>query len=236
MTMMMKPKFDEAAVSQEAINDFDAADKHLRQGYKHFLHGFCRAAEDVAQEYGGFEKLPSPKDQKAVFKIVQAVARQHMKLSANTFDRYCKIARYCIIYHVCWEIASQANRAALRWCQKRIKEESFKKNDAFKKKAFATCSKQEKMEVAWGEWVKDLTLNANDNEEDPKPKPELLHLPLPKDGEDEDGYWTGYLAAQVSHIKKHMDLLSDGDKSKVKTVVLNFYGAASQIVESAKAK
>lgn len=230
---MATKEFNKAAVTENTINEFKAAAAGLKEGYKHFLNGFRLAAEDICKDFGGFENLESPKDQKAVFNLIREIAQQQVGLSPKTFDRYCKIARYCLIYHVSWEIGSEATRQQLRWCRDRIK-------------SFKNGSKEEKMGRAWEERVKLDKAEADDKKKkeaerlaeigfaEPAEKQTLLQIPLPKDGQDEDAYWMEYLAAQVAHIQKNMPILNGG--SAVKTVVLNFLGQALPIVKAAKAK
>ena len=155
-------------------------------------------------------------------------------MTPNTFERYCKIARYCIIYHVEWDIACEATRDQLRWCKNRIT--SFKGRGTL----------EEKMSRAWGERVKLDKAEAEEakqkeaawlaengtKDEEPIKTNGLINIPLPKDEQDEDSYWTEYLAAQVAHIQKHMDKLNGG--SEVKTVVLHFFSEALPIVKKVK--
>ena len=227
----MVKNFDKAMVTDSTISEFKAAARGLKKGYKHFLNGFRLAAEEICKEWGGFENLESPKDQKRVFELIQEIAEPQVGLSPQTFTRYCKIARWCIIYHVSWDIGSEATKPQLQRC----------KQMAAKLK---TGTWEEKMERAWAIVKKEAAEEAivkkqrqeklieEENAKDAAKT--IVHIPLPKDGQDEDAYWTEYLSAQVSHIKKHMDILKGG--SAVKTLVLTFYGQAVPIVQAAKVK
>ena len=226
-----KSKFSIDSVPQEAFKEFGEADAALRNGYKHFLNGFRLAAEGVANEYGGFDNLEAPKDQKEVFRIVKEVARKATKLSPKTFERYCKIARYCIIYHAEWDIAAEATRDDLRWIKVR-------------RNAFKTGTLEERTRRAWDERQKLNVEEAKKKAEaeakwleengSKEPEPTLIQFPAPEEYESEDAYWIAYLEAQVKHINKHMELLNGN--SEVKTVVTNFYGAALPIVKKNKAQ
>jgi hypothetical protein len=109
--------------------------------YKIFLNGFRLAAEEICEEFGGFHNLTSARDVKRVFNLIRERAALQVGLSPKTFDRCCKIARYCIIYNVPWDIGAVATRKQLRWCKNRIS-------------AFRTGTTEEKMIRAWEERVK----------------------------------------------------------------------------------
>lgn len=217
-------------VKKATLAEFKAAGIALKEGYKHFLNGFRLAADDICEEFGGFHNLTSVRDVKQVFNLIREIAAPQVGLSPKTFDRYCKIARYCIIYNVPWDISAVATREKLRWCKNRIP-------------AFRSGTTEEKMIRAWEERVK---LDRAEQEEAKKREAALLaeigsvepdaasliHIPLPKPGQDEDAYWMDYLNAQVAHIQKHMDKLN-GD-SYVKATVRHFFADAMPIVKSAK--
>ena len=230
---MATKNFDKGAVTPDTINKFKAVGSHIKQGNKDFLDAWHCAADDICKDWGGFDGLDNPQDQKKVFKLIREIAEPQVDMPPKTFDRYCKIARYCLIYHVSWEIASEATRPQLRWCKDQIKK-------------FKTGTREEKMARAWEVRIKldEEEAAAKKKREDellsqsePQSQPNgngLVHIPLPKGEQDEDAYWTEYLTAQVVHIQKHMGILDGG--SAVKTVVLNFLGQALPIVKAAKVK
>lgn len=230
----MSKKFDKTAVPQEAFAEWEACDE--RPLSEHFLKGWLIATEAVIKAAGiSLEQLTSRDDQKSVFGIIKSAAKQKIvdlgKMSVNTFERYCKIARYCIIFGCPWEVAENATRNQLRECKQRIKD-------------FKVGTTEEKWLRAWKEESdyqkekkereKAERAKYNTADEDQVAGQELVRIPLPKDGQTEDAYWLEYLTAQVAHITKHMDKL-DGD-SNIKKVVTNFYASALPVVKASKAK
>ena len=230
----MSKKFDKASVPEEAFAEWAACDE--RPLSEHFLNGWVIATKAVIKAAGiTLTELTSRSDQKAVFGIIKDAARQKVRMSDGTFERYCKIARYCVIYGCPWDVASDANREDLRDCKVRIKAFNVGSDDekwerAWKERSEYNKIKAEKDKKEHEEWLAEH--GSKDEDELAKSK-EMFRIPLPVVGQDEDAYWMEYLQYQVSHIQKHMNML-DGD-SNAKKVVMNFFAAALPLVKKSKA-
>lgn len=232
---MSKLKAVVSDVRDAAYHELDLCVPAERKGREHFLNYFRMAADDVAKRIPGcksFDELRNPRDQKLVFEKVKEFAEPRVVkkggFSATTFEKYCKVSRYCIIYHVGWQIADDANRDELRRCQTLAKD-------------ILTGNQEEKMEKAW-----EMVVAEKDEEKAKKKEKynqwlelqngkdsepgDLAKMPNPGDFKgDHDAFWTAYLKAQVEYIQKHYDCLQ-GD-SAVQRHVQHFLGASLSFVK-----
>src|SRR4051812_5829576 len=98
-------------VPVETLSAWKEALKYWGQWHKFFLQGFKIAADGV---YAEWPLLVKARDRKDVFdKVVKAAYQifvENGSMKKGTFDRYCKIARYCLIYRVPWQVGQEANR------------------------------------------------------------------------------------------------------------------------------
>jgi hypothetical protein len=229
---MVEKDFDASKVSQKTISEFQAADKGYQSANRHFLNGFKQAAAEISEEFGGFDTL-MPSDHRKIFGMIQKIAEPQVHLADSTFQRYCKIARFCVIYCVAWEIGERATRDQLKWCKERVR--SFKKGTIEEKMERAWKEKMEleaKKQKEEREWL--AKNGSKEPETEQEVKGELIQIPRFKDGQDEDAYWLEYLDAQVRHIQKHMPHLEGG--SPIQSLVLRFYREALPVVLSKKTK
>lgn len=208
-------------VPEAAKDAWKEALKLWGQWHKFFLQGFRLAADGI---YTDWPLLTKRKDQKEVFDRVRDAAYNIMvengSMKDGTFDRYCKIARYCLIFRVPWEIGQEANRAQLRWCRERAK-------------TYRGGSQEERMIRAWEEMPPDLKGKKEKDEDEGSSQ--LLPWPDPSNFSTEDEFLAAATKIFVGRLQKeHADALKG--ESGIKASLRRFIGDVTPYITEKKGK
>lgn len=207
-----------------AIEAWSEAIKFWGQWHKFFLKGFKIAADGV---YEDWMILTKARDRKEVFDKVQDAAYgvfvKNGSMKDTTFARYCKIARYCLIYRVPWEIGAEANRAQLRWCKEKAKQ-------------YKGGTQEERMGRAWEEMPPELgkKIKSPNDGEDAKGTG-FAKWADPDDFDNDDDFLLDATKMFIYFIQKdHADRLIG--ESNIKVALRRFFGDVSPLIKPCKKK